>query len=76
MKVASLGLVVRNISGAMCLCAVMKIDKVESQLHVELKAVIFGLKIAKEYSFPSILAESDSFMAIQEILKHHESFFQ
>ena len=75
-KVASLGMVVRNEFGAVCLCAVTKIDRVESPFHAELKAVAFGLEIAKEISSPSIHVESDSLMAIEEILKSHNSFCQ
>ena len=69
-------MVVRNELGAIYLCAVMKIDKVESPLHAKLKTVAFGLEIVKENSFPSILVESDSLMAIQEISKLHDSFCQ
>ena len=60
LKVASLGMVVRDGSSAFVLCAVKKIDRVESPLHAELMAVAFGLEIAKEKSFPSISVENDS----------------
>ena len=75
-KVASLGMVVRNATGDFILCAVMKTDKVESSLHAELMAVEFGLETVKEISVPFIFVESDSLMAIQEILKNQESFCQ
>ena len=64
-KVTSLGKVVRNATGDIILCAIMKANKVESSLHAELKAIAFGLEIAKEISVPSIFVESDSLMAIQ-----------
>ena len=73
-KVAGLGMVVRNDLGVICLCAVKRIDKVESPLQAELMAVAFGLEIAKEISFPSISVESDSLLAIQEILKQNDTF--
>ncbi|XWS39354.1 hypothetical protein CRYUN_Cryun18bG0045900 [Craigia yunnanensis] len=60
-------MVVRNATSTICLIsAVMKIENVDSPLQAELKAVAFGLEIAKENSFPSILVESDSLIAIQE----------
>ena len=75
MKVASRGMVIQNDLGAVCLCVIIKTDKVESSLQAELKAIAFDLEIAKENLFPSILVESDSLLAIQEILKHQESFY-
>ena len=72
-RIAGLGMVVRNSSGDICLCAVMKSDKMESPLQAELKAIAFGLEIAMENSFPSISVESDSLMAIKEIMKNHDS---
>ena len=74
--IASLGMVVRNDTGAFCLCAIMKIGNVNSPLQAELMAIVFGLQLAKEHSFPSILVESDSLLAIQEIAKHNDSFCQ
>ena len=75
-KVASLGMVVRNDTGTICLWAIMKICNVESPLHAELKAITFGLEVTRDNSFLSILVESDSLLAIQEILKHQRSFCQ
>ena len=75
-NVVSLGMVVRNDTGAFCLCAIMKIGNVNSPLQAELMAIAFGLQLAKEHSFPSILVESDSLLAIQEIAKHNDSFCQ
>ncbi|XWS33004.1 hypothetical protein CRYUN_Cryun22dG0039900 [Craigia yunnanensis] len=47
-----------------------KIDRVYSPLHVEIKAILFGLEIAWNNSFISLSVESDSLVAIQEIEKH------
>ena len=73
-KVASLGMVVRNDTGAIRLCGIKKIGNVESPLQAELMAIAFGLQLAKEHSFTSIIVESDSLLAIHEIEKHHNSF--
>ena len=73
-KVAFLGMVARNESGDFCVCAIMKTDKVDSTLQAELMAIAFGLKMAMEISLPFVCVESDFLMAIQEILKHHDSF--
>ena len=41
-KVASLGIIVRNDTGAICLCAIKKTGNVESPLQAELMAIAFG----------------------------------
>ncbi|XWS15100.1 hypothetical protein CRYUN_Cryun35bG0065100 [Craigia yunnanensis] len=58
-KIASLGMIVRDETGAICLSAVMKTGSVDSPLQVEFKAIAFGLERAKAISFPSILLGSD-----------------
>ncbi|XWS28183.1 hypothetical protein CRYUN_Cryun25bG0043700 [Craigia yunnanensis] len=52
----------------------MKIGNIVSALHAKLFAISFGLKIAWDNSFPSIMVESDSLLAIQEVTKHQEPF--
>ena len=42
---------------------------IDSVLHAELIALLFGLKEASKFHFPSILLESDSLLAIKEIKK-------
>ena len=60
--------------GTICLGAVTKIDNVELPLHAEFLTILFGLEVARRNSFLSMIVESDSLLAIQEILKH-KGFF-
>ena len=73
-KEASLGMVVRDHLGSVLLCAVTKVDSIVFPLHAEIKALLFGLEITLNNSFLSLVVESDSLLAIQEILKQPVSF--
>ena len=73
-KFATLGMVVRDSIGTITLRAMTKIDNVESPLHAEFQAILFGLEVARSNSFLSIMVESDFLLAIQEILKQEGSF--
>ena len=42
-KIVSFGMVIADFSGTVRLCVVTKDDNVESSLHAEIKAVLFGL---------------------------------
>ena len=48
--------------------------KVESALHAELKALLFGLEVTRRYFSKSLIIESDSLLAIKEVSKKIESF--
>ena len=63
------GLVVRNNTWSVLLCAVMKVANIESLLHAELKAILFGLEVALYNCLLSLMIESDSLLGIQEITK-------
>ena len=73
-KLAGLGMVLRDSSGSVRLSAVTKIDRVDSPLHAEFKAILFGMEVAWANSFSSLIVESDSSIAIQEISKNQETF--
>ncbi|XWS44556.1 hypothetical protein CRYUN_Cryun15aG0056500 [Craigia yunnanensis] len=74
-KEASLGMVVRDHSGSIFLCVLTRVVNVESPLHAEIKAILFSLEEALNNSFLSLMIESDSLLAIQEIMKQHGSFY-
>ena len=44
-KVATLGMVFRDCTGSICLAAVKKIENVESPLHAEFLAILFGFEV-------------------------------
>ena len=67
-------MVLRDSSSNVMLSAVTKIDRVDSPLHAEIKAILFGMEVAWANSFSSLIVESDSLIAIQEISKNQESF--
>ena len=63
-NVATLGMVVRDSIGSINLAAVEKIGNVESSLHVEFLAILFGLEVVRSDSFQSIMVENDSLLVI------------
>ncbi|XWS63816.1 hypothetical protein CRYUN_Cryun06bG0134500 [Craigia yunnanensis] len=67
-------MVVRDHLGSVLLCAVTRVERIMSPLHAEIKAILFGLEVALDNSFLSLKVESDSLLAIQDILKQAESF--
>ena len=73
MRVASLGVVARNTKVEIDCSAVTKVADVESPLQAELMAIVFGLHMAKERNFRRVQLESDSLIAITEILKKNET---
>ncbi|XVF09628.1 hypothetical protein REPUB_Repub07fG0110400 [Reevesia pubescens] len=58
--VANLEVVARDTSGSVCFCAISKINKVGSPLHAEARAILFGLEVARESIFNSIIFENGS----------------
>lgn len=64
-------MVIRDSSGIVQLCAVTKVDL---PLHSEIKTILFGLEIARNNSFLSLIVESDSLIAVQEISKKQVSY--
>ena len=73
-KKANLGMVVRDSSGTVQVCAVTKVDNIDSALQAELRAILFGLEIAQENLLTPLTVESDSLVAVKEILKGKETF--
>ena len=73
MRVASLGVVARNTKVEIDCSAVTKVADVESPLQAELMAIVFGLHMAKERNFRRVQLESDSLIAVTEILKKNET---
>ena len=47
---------------------------IQSPLQAELLAILYGLKLASENGFQSILVETDSRIAMSEITKNSSSF--
>ncbi|XWS17037.1 hypothetical protein CRYUN_Cryun33cG0033200 [Craigia yunnanensis] len=62
-------MVVHDSSGKVCLYGVSCEENVESALHAELKAILFGLEVARSHFSESLVIESDSLLAITEISK-------
>ena len=73
-RIASLGMVARNMNVEVCFSAVVKPKKVESPLHAEIKAILFGPQLATEMNLKKFQMENDSLLAIKEILKRIDSF--
>ncbi|XWS69079.1 hypothetical protein CRYUN_Cryun04dG0148800 [Craigia yunnanensis] len=70
---ARYGMVVRDSTGKICLCAVSKEEDANTVLHAELKAILFGLKIACNNFTETLIVESDSLLAINKIRKQHDT---
>ena len=66
----------RDHLGEVHLCAATRVDNIESSLHAELKAILFGLKEATSIHLPFLIVESDSLLAIREIEKQRDSFYE
>ena len=63
-KEATLGVVARNSIAAIQFSAVSKERDIESLLYAEMKAILFGLHVAKELEYSSIIVESDCMIAV------------
>ena len=51
-----------------------RVVNIESPLHAKIKTILFDLEVALNNSFLSLMIESDSLLAIQEITKQLETF--
>ncbi|OMP06127.1 hypothetical protein CCACVL1_01702 [Corchorus capsularis] len=69
----SLGFVVRNGMGDVVLGGISRVAGVESVLHAECMAIVFGMESAWEQGYNQVLVESDSMVAIEEIGKGKDS---
>ncbi|XVF07913.1 hypothetical protein REPUB_Repub06bG0180100 [Reevesia pubescens] len=71
-RTVGLGMVARDCSGSILLCAVTSVRFMTSPLHAKMRAILFGLKLALEEGYDRLLVESDARLAISEI-NHAES---
>ena len=63
-RIGKFGMVVRDSTGKVCLCAVSCEGNVDSALQVELKAILFGLEVARNHFSEFIFIESDSLLGL------------
>ncbi|XWS63566.1 hypothetical protein CRYUN_Cryun06bG0111000 [Craigia yunnanensis] len=73
-RIATLGVVARNEKSEVCYSAVTKSAKTDTPLLAKIKAILFGVQLAKEMNIQKIQLESDCLMAIKEITKKQQSF--
>ncbi|XVF38188.1 hypothetical protein REPUB_Repub20aG0078400 [Reevesia pubescens] len=74
-NVASLGMIVRDKNERVLLSVVAKERLEPSALHDEVKAILFGIKTAVQHAFALVIIESDSSLAIAEVLKFIDPFW-
>ncbi|XVF34204.1 hypothetical protein REPUB_Repub18cG0038700 [Reevesia pubescens] len=72
---ASLRVIVRDNRGKILLCVVTKERYISTILHAETRAVSFGLKLAIHMGCDSLIVESNSSLAVNEICKKGNSFW-
>ncbi|XVF69408.1 hypothetical protein PTKIN_Ptkin11bG0079700 [Pterospermum kingtungense] len=72
-KPAACGFVVRNETGSVLLSGALKFEHVESVLHAELLAILFGLESVTKMELKPAIVESDSLTAIAEIHRGSDS---
>ncbi|XWS10327.1 hypothetical protein CRYUN_Cryun39dG0066700 [Craigia yunnanensis] len=63
---ATLGMVLRNHAGTILHYAVTRVGAVDSPLHAEFMAILFGLEECRSNGITSLYIESNSLLAIQE----------
>ena len=73
LKVARLGIVVRDSRGEVLWCAMEKVTMVYSPLQAELMAILFGIHEMTGSPFQDIEVESDSLLAINEVENTNQS---
>ncbi|OMO53350.1 hypothetical protein CCACVL1_28692 [Corchorus capsularis] len=73
--ITTLRVVLRDVAGSIVLGGVSKIEDVDSVLHAECLAILFGLEVAWEHGYTSLLVESYSKQAIEEIRKGNNSLW-
>ena len=71
---ATLGMVARNEKSEVCYSAVTKSEDTDTPLLAEIKAILFGVQMAKEMGIRNIQLESDCLLAITELSKNDDSF--
>ena len=69
-----LGVVARDKDAEACFLTVTKLQGFETPVQAEIKAIWFGLQVAKEMNCRKIQLESDCLVAMSEISKKEESF--
>ena len=72
-KEAKLGVVARNCRLQVCFSTMTKEGNIKSPLQAERKAILFGLQVAREMDYKSIIVETDCLIAVQEISKKQHS---
>ncbi|XVF12979.1 hypothetical protein REPUB_Repub08aG0167000 [Reevesia pubescens] len=73
--VAGLGSVLRDCGGNILSSAVTKERLTQSVLHAEVKAILFGLRLVFQQGYEAIVVESDSSLAVTEVSKKGDSFW-
>ena len=74
LRTISLGVVVRDMNAKVCLSVVTKLKGIYLPLQAELNAILFGLRVVQDLNIKELLVETDSLIAVNEILKK-EGFF-
>ena len=72
-KIASLG-VARNVEAEVCFSIMSKSEDIDTPIQAEIKAIIFGIQMAKDMNIRKIQVESNCLMAVKEISKRQDSF--
>ena len=67
LREANLGIVIRNHTSSILYSVVTRVGVIDSPLHVEFMAILFGLQESRNYDIDSLYIESDSLLAIREI---------
>ena len=75
LRKANLGMMVRDHAGTIMYCAMKRVGDVDSPLHVEFKAILFGLKECRNIVINSLFIKSDSLLAIRKIEIGPRSFW-
>ncbi|XVE95072.1 hypothetical protein REPUB_Repub02eG0064800 [Reevesia pubescens] len=68
-------MVVRDFNGNVLLSGVSGERLVQTTMHAEVKAILWGIKEAVHNGFDSLIVESDSLLAILEIQKAEASYW-
>ncbi|XP_022717848.1 uncharacterized protein LOC111276376 [Durio zibethinus] len=74
-KEASLGAMCRDTTRKILLSTISKEARINNPLMAEICAIRWGLQAALEHGIESIIVDSDSLMAIKEIVQAIDSFF-
>ncbi|XVF35782.1 hypothetical protein REPUB_Repub19eG0000600 [Reevesia pubescens] len=69
-------MVIRDCNGAILLCAVTRERFVSSHLHAEMRAILFGLKLAIYEGYDILQVESDASLAVSKIQNANGSLWE